>query len=143
MNKLLRRRVLVPLAIVLTVALVILPAAAQSGQQAGSGWLTVSERGSVGIMEPAAGAKLSGTVTVKGTATSPRLWYYKVEYSVDGQNWVTVDEDYQHKVAVEEGALASWDTTGVGNGSYWLRAVVVDNTGNFVASEPVAVTVAN
>jgi hypothetical protein len=31
----------------------------------------------------------------------------------------------------------------VGNGSYWLRAVVVDNTGNFVASEPVAVTVAN
>jgi hypothetical protein len=29
------------------------------------------------------------------------------------------------------------------NATFWLKATVVDNTGNFVSSEPVMVTVAN
>ena len=106
-------------------------------------WITVSERGMVGISAPAANATLSGVVDISGTAQSNAFSYYKVEYSVDGAAWVSVVADYKHTTQVAEGVLATWDTTAVANGEYWLRAVVVDKTGNFVASEPVAVTVAN
>jgi hypothetical protein len=120
-------------------AITVLPAAAQEPD-----WLVSSERGTVGISSPAAGDSVSGEVEIAGTATSPAFDYYKVEYSVDGETWYPVDgDDYRHGTAVTADALATWDTTLFANGSYWLRAVVVDNTGNYVASEPIAVTVAN
>jgi hypothetical protein len=119
------------------------PAAEEAPVAEAPAWLTVSDRGQVGISSPAAGDTVSGTVEISGTAVSNAFNYYKVEYSVDGTNWVSVAEDYAFKTQVADGVLASWDTTAVDNGTYSLRAVVVDNTGNFVASEPIQVTVAN
>lgn len=120
-------------------AMAVLPAAAQEAD-----WLVTTERGSVGISSPAAGDSLSGSVEITGTATSPAFEYYKVEYSTDGENWYPVDgDDYSHEEQVSGATLATWDTTLFPNGSYSLRAVLVDNTGNYVASEPVAVTVNN
>jgi hypothetical protein len=123
----------------LTSVVAVLPVAAQEAD-----WLVSSERGTVGISSPAADDTLSGAVEISGTATSPNLSYYKVEFSVDGDTWSPVDGDaYRHETAVTEGSLATWDTTAFGNGTYWLRAVVVDNTGNYVASNPIMVTVDN
>ncbi|MBC7121539.1 MAG: hypothetical protein H5T33_08270, partial [Candidatus Methanosuratus sp.] len=116
-----------------------LPAAAQEAD-----WLVSSERGTVGISSPKAGDKVSGSVEIAGTAISPNFSYYKVEFSIDSERWSPVDGDaYKHETQVNEGALATWDTTLYPDGTYWLRAVVVDNTGNYVVSVPFEVTVAN
>ncbi len=138
-HKLSSRPVVLALVVLALIALSV-PVLAQDG---GSDWLTTSDRGMVGISAPAADAALSGVVDIEGTAQSNTFSYYKVEYSVDGAAWVSVVDNYKIQMQVAEGVLASWDTTTVDNGAYWLRAVVVDNTGNYVASEPVAVTVAN
>jgi hypothetical protein len=106
--------------------------------------LVSNERGTVGISSPAADDMISGAVVITGTAISPGFSYYKVEYSVDGDTWIPVDgEAYKHETAVTNDVLATWDTTVFTNGAYWLRAVVVDNTGNYVASGPIMVTVDN
>ena len=138
-HKLSTRPVVLALVVLALLAL-SLPVFAQDGS---SDWLTTSDRGMVGISAPAAGAALSGVVDIEGTAQSNTFSYYKVEYSIDGAAWVSVVDDYKIEMQVAEGVLTSWDTATVDNGAYWLRAVLVDNTGNFVASEPVAVTVAN
>lgn len=92
---------------------------------------------------PEPGATLGGVVSILGTATSPKLWYHKVEYSRDGNNWTTTELDYMKTDQVLDGVLAIWDTTPMGNGPYQLRAMVVDNTGNYIETPPVPVTVAN
>ena len=134
-------RVWLCLVLVLALAAAWLPAAAQD--EDGSSWLTSSDLGTVGVSSPKAGEVLSGEVDIAGTASSPKFSWYKVEYSLDGQTWITVDENYKHTTAVAQDILATWDTTKVDNGSYWLRAVVVDNTANYLASTPVPVVVAN
>jgi hypothetical protein len=125
--------------VLITGVVAVLPAAAQEAD-----WLVSSERGTVGISSPAADETIIGAVVITGTAISPGFSYYKVEYSVDGDTWFPVDGDaYEHETAVTEDTLATWDTTVFKNGAYWLRAVVVDNTGNYVASDPIMVTVDN
>jgi hypothetical protein len=125
--------------VLITSVVATLPAAAQEAD-----WLVSSERGTVGISSPAADDTISGAVVITGTAISPGFSYYKVEYSVDGDTWFPVDGDaYKHETAVTEDTLATWDTTVFKNGAYWLRAVVVDNTGNYVASGLIMVTVDN
>lgn len=99
--------------------------------------------GAIRISYPGAGAVLSGIVSITGTALSGNLWYHKVEFSQDGVNWTTCEADYMKTAQVDGGILATWDTTTVANGSYLLRAMVVDNTGNYVSTDPIAVTVAN
>ncbi len=125
--------------VLITSVVAVLPAAAQEAD-----WLVSSERGTVGISSPAADDTISGAVVITGTAISPGFSYYKVEYSVDGDTWFPVDGDaYKHETAVTKDTLATWDTTVLKNGAYWLRAVVVDNTGNYVASGPIMVAVDN
>ena len=79
------------------------PAAEDAPVAEAPAWLTVSDRGQVGISSPAAGDTVSGTVEISGTAISNAFNYYKVEYSVDGTNWVSVAEDYA-KTQVADGA---------------------------------------
>ncbi len=125
--------------VLITSVAAVLPAAAQEAD-----WLVSNERGTVGISSPAADDTISGAVVITGTATSPNFSYYKVEYSVDGDTWFPVDGDaYRHETAVTEDTLVTWDTTVFKNGDYWLRAVVVDNTGNYVTSGLIMVTVDN
>jgi len=113
-------------------------------EAAAPSWLVSSERGTVGISSPAADDTISGAVVIAGTAISPGFSYYKVEYSVDGDTWFPVDGDaYKHETAVTEDTLTTWDPTVFKNGAYWLRAVVVDNTGNYVASGLLVVTIDN
>ncbi len=128
--------------LVIALSIVLRAGELQAGAAAPE-WLTVSSLGAVGIAKPTAGAILTGRIEVIGTAVGLRFAYYKVEYSPNGHDWVTVDKDYRHTRAVVQSRLATWDTQEVPNGQYFLRVVLVDSTGNFLPSSPVPVLVAN
>ncbi|MBZ8139387.1 peptidase S8 [Rubrivivax gelatinosus] len=87
----------------------------------------------VAIGAPAAGASVSGTVTVD-VAASDAVGVARVELSVGG---TTVGID-----GVAPYAFA-WDTKGVANGSNTLQAVAFDAAGNRGVSSVVTVNVAN
>ena len=105
--------------------------------------LPEGERYIISISSPGVGATLSGTVAITGVADAADLWYHKVEYSRDGGTWITTELNYEKTYYVAGGTLATWDTTQVENGAYFLRAVVVEASGNYAETAPVPVTVAN
>ena len=81
------------------------------------------------VITPRRGDTLSGTVYVKGTAEHPNFWYYKLEYRHDGlDDWHYLSG--QHST-VQKNVLGTWNTTALPNGSYHIRLVVVDLTGNY------------
>jgi hypothetical protein len=88
----------------------------------------------VSITAPAAGATLSGSTTVTGTATD-NVGVVGVQFKVDGQ--VIGAEDTTSPYSI------GWDTTQLLNGSHTLTAVARDAAGNTTTSAPVAVTLAN
>lgn len=96
-----------------------------------------------GIYWPLPGQTVSGLVHIVGSAASQHFLYSKVEYLAPGGRWEPVGAGYVQPVMVPVGWLTSWDTTQVANGLYWLRVVVVDDTGNFVSSNPSRVIVRN
>ncbi|HOG48807.1 MAG TPA: hypothetical protein PLJ35_17850 [Anaerolineae bacterium] len=74
-------------------------------------------------------AILQRTAGFRGTATRPGFAYYKFEFRPhDRANWSFLARFEQ---PVSDGVLMEWDTTTVPPGVYWLRLVVVDNTGNY------------
>ncbi|WP_157202565.1 Ig-like domain-containing protein [Calidithermus chliarophilus] len=87
----------------------------------------------VGFTSPAAGATLSGTVSVAGTA-SDNVAVAKVELSVDGGAYRLAQ------------GTANWsftlDTTGLGNGAHTLTVRATDTSGN-TASASLGVNVSN
>lgn len=96
---------------------------------------------------PRAGARLSGTVQVRGTAkidsssALDRMWYYKLEYRRDGLDewhYLTGGEK-----PVVNGLLGEWNTRQVVNGRYTFRLVIVDMTGNYPPPCEIPVTVSN
>lgn len=78
---------------------------------------------------PAEKAQLSGTVAFEGSANTPNLQYYKVEFSADGQTWGML---HSAKKPVVNGVLFVWVTSTVPAGGYYVRLTVVDNTGNYL-----------
>jgi tRNA A-37 threonylcarbamoyl transferase component Bud32 len=83
------------------------------------------------ITEPPMDVPVSGIVVVKGTAQLANLDYYKIELGV-GSNpstWAVLGE-LRHS-AVVKGVLGQWDTSTYPPGTYVLRLVVVDTTGNY------------
>ena len=90
---------------------------------------SISTPGCEHVLAPKRGATLSGTAYIKGTAVIDDFWYYKLEYRQDGlDDWhyITGQES-----TVEKNVLGTWNTNTVPNGSYILRLVVVDLTGNY------------
>jgi hypothetical protein len=95
------------------------------------------------LTAPNQDAVASGSVRIMGTANLPNLDYYKVEFApADNlEQWALVaDLRYSE---VSGGLLDIWDTTALPNGSYRLRLVVVDSTGNYPEPCEVRVTVKN
>ncbi len=88
----------------------------------------------VTISEPANGAEVSGTVTLRATTTGD---VETVSFTVDGG---FVGE----AVSDEVGEWAyNWDSTGVDDGSYPLMATATDTAGVSTSSGSVEITVAN
>jgi tetratricopeptide (TPR) repeat protein len=82
------------------------------------------------ITSPADDAQVSGQVAVHGSAAIDNFWYYKIEIQgpVNGEWQVIGDLHYQQ---VTDGLLETWNTTGLPAGTYRLRLVVVEQTGQF------------
>ncbi len=79
------------------------------------------------ISSPASGAKVSGSVTVTGRASSADFQSYRLEYGVGASptEWAVIQ---QSNTPVKDSTLAIWNTTGFPAGQYTLRLVVVDGT---------------
>lgn len=97
----------------------------------------------INISRPGVGARVAGRVAIYGTASRSDFQFYKVEYGQGEQptRWNVINDI--HKVPVSQGILEEWDTSGLPNGTYWLRLTVVDPTGNFPPPCDVRVIVAN
>lgn len=91
------------------------------------------------ISEPASGAVLSGTVTVKGWFASPDLAGYELERSTGGTlpQWTRISSAAA-AVPLDGGALADWNVTGLDNGEYLLRLRVLESAASGYDSSSVA-----
>jgi hypothetical protein len=88
----------------------------------------------VAISSPAAGATVSGTVTVTATAAD-NVGVAAVQFRVNGTNIGSPDTTAPYSVA--------WDSKSLANGSHTLTAVASDAAGNQTTSAAVTVTVSN
>jgi alpha-tubulin suppressor-like RCC1 family protein len=89
---------------------------------------------SVSLTAPAAGATVSGTVTVSANA-SDNIGVVGVQFKRDGVNIGAEDTTSPYSI--------SWNTTTVANGSHTITAVARDAAGNSTTSSARSVTVSN
>ena len=89
---------------------------------------------SVAISAPAAGASVSGNVTVSATASDDDA-IAGVQFQLDGAPVGAEDTTTPYSI--------TWDTTTVADGSHTLTAIARDAAGNTATSAAVTVTVAN
>ncbi|MDX6555690.1 MAG: hypothetical protein QOD86_1885 [Miltoncostaeaceae bacterium] len=88
---------------------------------------------SISLANP--GSPLGGTVGLAATATDAESGVASVTFQVapaGTATWTDIGTDAAGPFT------ASWDTTGVANGAYDLRATIVDNAGNTATSAVVA-----
>ena len=83
----------------------------------------------VNIAQPGNGAAAAGVIQVVGSANIPDFWYYKFEFRPSGADAWTFIQRFD--TPINGGILTAWDTRTVASGSYELRLVVVDKTGNY------------
>ena len=88
----------------------------------------------VSVSEPAAGATLSGALTLGATAADTS-GVQSVQLRVDGANVGTPDTTSPYS--------AVWDSRAATNGSHTVSAVATDGAGNTATSANVTVTVSN
>ncbi len=86
------------------------------------------------ITEPTVDAELdgSGFAFVRGTAAIDNFWYYKLEFSSNGEwpvKWSLIED--LHFEPVVNGFLDDWKTGALPEGVYQLRLTVVDKGGNY------------
>jgi len=96
------------------------------------------------ITSPRANAQLRGSVEIIGTARlGPEFQFYKVEYasSATPDVWVPIGDLHREQRTGER--LETWHTSSIPDGGYYLHLVVVKLDGNFVATEPLPVQIAN
>jgi hypothetical protein len=93
------------------------------------------------ILRPGDNERISGTMTIIGTATQEKFNFYKVEYAPAGtQNFSYLGGGNSPVVS---GTLFSFNTTALANGSWSFRLVVVDQTGNYPPPCQVTVQIQN
>ncbi len=118
----------------LVLVIVLLAALAVLGL---SGWSThaLAQGGTATatITSPTAGATVSGTVPISGTAMGPNFAYYVVQLK-QGDQWLAVDNTVHTALVTRTATLASWDTTQYVTAAFDLRLLVVDTSGQFITS---------
>jgi len=95
------------------------------------------------ITSPGSGATVSGMVAIVGTADHSQFQFYKVEYAQGEQpgGWNVINDI--HRSPVHGSVLEHLNAGALPNGVYWVRLVVVDQTGNFPPPCQVRIVVAN
>jgi len=96
----------------------------------------------VRITSPGMNQVVRGNMPIRGTANVPGFQYYKIEVapgaSPQDQEWTVIGQ--LHRTPVVSGVLETFNSGAYPPGTYTVRLVVVDNTGNY--PEPCRVTVA-
>jgi hypothetical protein len=95
------------------------------------------------LTAPGNGAVVSGMVLFAGVAVHEQFDYYKLEYAPGagaGQNFAFFADG---RSQVENGPLGSLNSNALANGTYTVRLVVVDQTGNFPEPCAINITVQN
>jgi hypothetical protein len=93
------------------------------------------------ITSPGSGQRLSGVISIIGTASHEEFQYYKVEFAPGANASGGFVYLGGGSSPVQGGVLANVDTAALGPGAWTLRLVVVDQTGNFPPPCSVSVTV--
>jgi hypothetical protein len=91
------------------------------------------------LTAPGQNQTISGSIAVMGAANLPNMQYYKVEFRPAGTSAAFSYITGQPRSA--DGVLGVWNTAAVPDGTYTVRLVVVDETGNYPPPCEVTVTV--
>ena len=86
--------------------------------------------GAAEIADPQPGQALRGVVLIRGTAQQPAFDHYEVSFSYEPNptaDWFAIEA--AGASPVQNGQLASWDTTQIADGAYQLRLRVFSNDG--------------
>ena len=86
--------------------------------------------GAAEIAEPQPGQALRGVVLIRGTAQHPAFDHYEVSFSYEPNptaDWFAIEA--AGSSPVQNGQLASWDTTQIADGAYQLRLRVFSSDG--------------
>ena len=86
--------------------------------------------GTATIAEPQPGQALRGVVLIRGTAQHPAFDHYEVSFSYEPNptaDWFAIEATGSSPV--QNGQLASWDTTQIADGDYQLRLRVFSSDG--------------
>lgn len=86
--------------------------------------------GTATIADPQPGQALRGVVLIRGTAQQPAFDHYEVSFSYEPNptaDWFAIEA--AGSSPVQNGQLASWDTTQIADGAYQLRLRVFSNDG--------------
>jgi membrane peptidoglycan carboxypeptidase len=95
------------------------------------------------ISSPAPGTVLTGNISILGAATASTFDSYQIEYAPAGSvTYTIIAGPVRTPQPNQNGVLAEWNTSSVGNGLYNLRLTMNSRTGGFVRRE-VQVTVMN
>jgi hypothetical protein len=95
--------------------------------------------GQVNLTAPVNGDRVSGSVTLRGSANIPNFGFYTYEIARPGETiWLPVQVGQQ---PVSNDVLGTWDTSSLTPGDYLLRLVVTDNLGNALTPCAIQVTV--
>ena len=95
------------------------PGGTQSGAPAGGG-------GALNAAITSPSGSVSGTVTIRGTATAPRMAGYTLQWRGPDGAWRTIGS---WSVSVANGTLGAWSTSGLAPGEYAIRLTVRDSSG--------------
>ena len=86
--------------------------------------------GAAEIADPQPGQALRGVVLIRGTAQHPAFDHYEVSFSYEPNptaDWFAIEAAGSRPV--QNGQLASWDTTQIADGAYQLRLRVFSSDG--------------
>ena len=95
------------------------------------------------IAQPGVNQVVSGVVPVIGSATHEQFSFYKLEFAPGanaGDGFVYFDGTASQ---IQGGVLGNFNSSGVPNGTYTIRLIVVDTTANYPPPCTVTVTVQN
>lgn len=95
--------------------------------------------GQINLTYPLNGNRVSGSITVLGSANVTNFGFYTLQIARPGDAiWLPIQVGQQ---PVNNESLSTWDTSSLTPGDYMLRLVVTDNVGNEMTPCIIQVTV--
>jgi hypothetical protein len=102
------------------------------------------DQGVIVITAPTAGATISGTASIVGTASHPQFQRYELAFGYDPNvtnSWFSLQEPAT--LPVTEDLLGRWNTSGIADGTYILRLRVYTSERSFLEAFVPGVRVQN